>query len=1371
MASSATSIPAPSPLKLGGDIAADWERFRCEWENYEIAADLEEVSEKKRAAMLLACVGSSAHALFRTFKFEDDADKAKVDKILDAFEKHCVGEANVTYERYMFHQRVQQPGEPFEDFLADLRKMARTCEFEQLEDSLVRDRVVIGIRDEPTRRRLLQSKKLALSEAIEVCKASEATSRRLRAMSGAAEVEALHSSSSSSRGRQSASKPRDRDTNREASSGRRCRYCDRQHENKKESCPAYKKRCKKCQRLHHFAKVCRSSSASTGRYGQQKEVCQIDGDDTEELLALHTADTKRAYCNLNVDGRSVHFLLDCGATVNVLPLEDASAINPKLTALRPAETRLTMFDNTELKTVGVLNAVLQHPKSGKQRRMLFYVAAQHNRAILGMEACVEMNLIHVNYDNICAIERQAAGPRVSSAAIGSSNALQRTSLPSPLTKQSIVERYADLFKGVGLLEGDVHLEVDPTIPPVQLPPRRLPVPVKDIVKRELDAMVKEGIIEPVNTPSSWISALLVVRKPNGNVRICIDPQKLNKALKRVNYPMPTIEDVLPKLAKAKVFSTLDAKHGFWHLKLDEASRELTTFETPFGRYRWIRLPFGVSPAAEIFQSRIHAALAGLDGVACIADDILVYGCGETVAEADIDHDINMIKLLDRCKEKNLHINLEKLQLRRPSTTFMGHELTKDGLKPDRRKIAAMVDMPAPTDRQGVMRLLGMVTYLAKFLPNFSEVTAPLRELLANDNDFRWDDDRHGKALRQLKSMLVSAPILSYYDVSKPVVVQCDASSMGLGAALLQDGKVVEYASRALTHTERESYAQIEKEMLAVVFSLQRFDTYVYSKHVTVESDHKPLMTIVKKALTAAPKRLQRMLLRLQRYNYTIVYRPGSQMHIADTLSRAYLIADTTANDFPEEVAHLAEEEQREALKMVASSATIELIKSAAAADEQYQLLRRQIAVGWPDSQADIPADIREFATFADELAECDELIYKGQRVVVPRGARAEILTRIHASHIGINGCIRRAQEAVFYPGLTADIKKVVSECAICQAVQQANSKEPLMSHATPSRPWEKVGVDLFAFRGRDYLITVDYLSGYFEIDRLPSKRATDVIYCLKSHFSRHGLPMEVCSDNNPFNSSEFRCFAAKYDFKITLSSPHFAQSNGRVENAVKTARRLMEKATSDREDPFLALLAWRNTPAEQLGPSPAQIMFGRRTRTHLPATSSLLASPHDAIAHDELVAAKARQAAYYNRGAHERPPLAVGDTVRTRWDKGDEWRKARVVEVLPHRSYNVQFDDGSTRRRTSKHVRFTREPPLIIRDELDTPSTAARPRPAPRDDTVAAGGARPKKPAGGHGSLRRGWSTRPSLRARAVRLYDLLNLTTSLRVNCAVARY
>ena len=190
--------------------------------------------------------------------------------------------------------------------------------------------------------------------------------------------------------------------------------------------------------------------------------------------------------------------------------------------------------------------------------------------------------------------------------------------------------------------------------------------------------------------------------------------------------MPTIDDILPKLAGVKVFSTVDIKHAFWHLRLNDTSSRLTTFETPFGRYRWLRLPFGVSPAPEIWQSRVHAAISGLKGVFCIADDILVTGSGDTVAMATRDHDANLIALLDRCRAQGLKLNKEKFQLNRSAITFMGHELTHEGLRPDSKKISAIQQMPHPNDKSALQRVLGMATYLARFCPHFSEITSPLR---------------------------------------------------------------------------------------------------------------------------------------------------------------------------------------------------------------------------------------------------------------------------------------------------------------------------------------------------------------------------------------------------------------------------------------------------------------------------------------------------------------------------------------------------------------------------------------------------------------------------------------------------------------------
>jgi len=243
------------------------------------------------------------------------------------------------------------------------------------------------------------------------------------------------------------------------------------------------------------------------------------------------------------------------------------------------------------------------------------------------------------------------------------------------------------------------------------------------------------------------------------------------------------------------------------------------------------------------------------------------------------------------------------------------------------------------------------------LPQYSEVTAPLRALLNEKNEFQWNEDTHGIAFSELKRLLQCAPVLQYYDVKKHITVQCDSSQNGLGAYLLQEGGPVAYVSRALTPTE-QSYAQIEKELLAIVFAMERFHTYVYGCKITIESDHRPLISILKKSLTNAPRRLQRMLLRLQNYDFELIFKPGTQVIIADTLSRAFLSHDikSESQSFSEEVAAVNKinnglknsESESINLDIIASPTVQQIIKTAAENDRLYTALKVQIKIGWPN---------------------------------------------------------------------------------------------------------------------------------------------------------------------------------------------------------------------------------------------------------------------------------------------------------------------------------------------------------------------------------------------------------------------------------------
>ena len=283
----------------------------------------------------------------------------------------------------------------------------------------------------------------------------------------------------------------------------------------------------------------------------------------------------------------------------------------------------------------------------------------------------------------------------------------------------------------------------------------------------------------------------------------MDPRFLNKAIRREHYQLPTLEDIATRLSGAKCFSKLDANHGYWQIPLDPESQLLTTFNSPFGRYCFRRMPFGVKSAQEIFQKRMNQNFGDLPGpgVETDIDDILVWG------SSNEEHNRRLEAVLQRCLKIGLTLNREKCKFGVSEVTYLGHTINAEGISPDKKKIRAISEMP-PKDKKGVERLLGVINYVGKFIPNMSAVTHPIRELLRKDVQFNWSWEQ-SDAFQKVKKLISEAPVLAFFNVKKPVTVSCDASQYGLGAVLLQDCQPVAYASRALTDTERR-YAQIVK---------------------------------------------------------------------------------------------------------------------------------------------------------------------------------------------------------------------------------------------------------------------------------------------------------------------------------------------------------------------------------------------------------------------------------------------------------------------------------------------------------------------------------------------------------------------------------
>ena len=303
------------------------------------------------------------------------------------------------------------------------------------------------------------------------------------------------------------------------------------------------------------------------------------------------------------------------------------------------------------------------------------------------------------------------------------------------------------------------------------------------------------------------------------------------------------------------------------------------------------------------------------------------------------------------------------------------------------------------------------------------------------------------------------PILAYFDPGKDTTVTADASKDGIGAAILQDGHPLAFASRSLTSAE-QNYAQIEKETLAVTFACERFHQYLYGgKQFTVQSDHKPLETIINKPLHKAPPRIQRFLLRLQKYNFRLIHVPGKQLLVVDALSRANL-PDQASEDMEKEA-------DLQVHTLVSSLAVSEEklveIQRATQQDPELQKIQHVIKIGWPNHRRDLDYSLKPYWEDKEEYHTAEGIIFKGTRIVVPTVLRAEMMAKIHEGHLGSELCKRRAKQLLFWPGMLSQIEDKVTKCATCQRHSRKQQTEPLKPQDVPNRPWQNTASDLFVF--------------------------------------------------------------------------------------------------------------------------------------------------------------------------------------------------------------------------------------------------------------------------------------------------------------------
>ena len=521
--------------------------------------------------------------------------------------------------------------------------------------------------------------------------------------------------------------------------------------------------------------------------------------------------------------------------------------------------------------------------------------------------------------------------------------------------------------------------------------------------------------------------MVPVVKGKNDVRICVDLRKLNKCVMRERFIMPTIDEMLPKLAGAKMFSKLDAHSGFYQIPLDKESHKLTTFITPMGRYCFRRLPFGISSAPEIFQRTMSDLFSGMDGVSVLMDDVLVFRSDRA------EHDARLKRVLEILSAAGLKLNSKKCKYRQSEVEFYGHEINGQGICPSKGKVEAIVRMEPPPDVTGLRRLMGMVNYLGRFLPELATVASPLNGLMRADSAWLWGPPQE-EAFARIKELISNAPVLAFYDVNRPTVVSADASQFGIGGALLQEYptglKPVAYFSRSLSASEYH-YAQIEKECLAGVSACEKFEMYLVGiPSFRLLTDHKPLVPLInKKDIDQTPIRCQRLLTRMMRFNVEAVHTPGKNLVISDTLSRSPVkdIGDREMDLEREVEAYVGNVRSG----WPATTTKLEEIRQATREDPKLQQVMGYTLNGWPETIREIPEEIQEYFHERGVLSILDGILTHGVRIVIPESMR-EVLRRTHEGHQGIVKCTLRAKSSVWWPRIYSQIQRLVSACEKCQ---------------------------------------------------------------------------------------------------------------------------------------------------------------------------------------------------------------------------------------------------------------------------------------------------------------------------------------------------
>lgn len=903
------------------------------------------------------------------------------------------------------------------------------------------------------------------------------------------------------------------------------------------------------------------------------------------VISPHIDRDPRPYATIKMLGKEVRGLLDSGATVSLLGKGSMQMLNEAGVKYSRLESAVRTADGTPNRMLGFVNIDVSYLDITKTVRFCI-VPSLEGELYLGIDFWVAYNLAPQILGHSAALTTSLKNVHILSAtqqmALDEAQKLFPSFENLGLGKTTLIQHEIDVANAKPIKQR--HYAVSPA--------------VQDILYCEIDRMLELGVIE--ESASAWCSPVVIVKKPNGSARLCLDLRKVNEVTKKDGYPLPLVDGLLARLSETRFITSLDLKDAFWQVPLEEKSRSITAFAVP-GRpqYQFRVMPFGCCNATQTMCKLMDRVIPYQ-----LHDRIFVYLDDLLIVTSTFEEHINLLEVVaKRLRDANLTININKSHFALSECKFLGFLVGQGGLRADPAKIDAVKNFPVPVSVKQTRRLLGMAGWYRRFIPNFATVTAPITNLLKKGTKFIWTNEAQD-AFETLKDLLTTAPILINPDYTKQFFIRCDASTQGVGSVLYQKDEEgnelpIAFISQKLNDAQKK-YSVTELECLAALISVKKFRPYVEGHKFTIITDHASLKWLMgQKELSG---KLARWSLKLQAFDFVIEHQKGTQNVVPDALSRIH--CDTI-------------EEFQSCLPLLAVSAIA--LDSNEFNDQEYSELRAKIKAHPDDYSPFRVQDARVYIRLDPKLGEglSDISVYK---LWVPKGLRCKLMNEEHdhpmGAHGGIKKTLERLRRLYFWPAMAAEIRNYVLNCETCKQTKHPNrTLRPPMAINTivPERPWQKVYIDFLGPYPRSrsgktcIFIVVEQLTKFVLLKTFSKALASKVVEYLRDDiFNIYGVPETIVSDNgSQFTGREFDALLKEFGIRHMRTAVYSPQANAaeRVNRSLLAAIRAYIGNRHTDWDMHLSSIgnALRNAYHESTHNNPHFALFGYHQLNHASA--------------------------------------------------------------------------------------------------------------------------------------------------------------------------